>query len=171
MRFLSSPSLDGLHVCSQTKLLPVFSRLAAVWGSGKTPHDKMYQLGILQGFRRLSKTQQQLIRNLQVAVRPTLHNNGNICHTHALLLRRQEHLLHEIRRSFLKVHAKKVPNRRLPNMPFDVNLSVHCTIVYIDCPYRDDWLDKKKRLLFIYVFIIWIREESKKRSADPVQKT
>ncbi|XP_016338324.1 transmembrane protein 70, mitochondrial-like [Sinocyclocheilus anshuiensis] len=68
----------------------------------------MYQLGILQGFRRLSKTQQQIIRNLQVAVRPTLHNNGNICHTRALLVRRQEHLLHENRRSFLKVHAKKV---------------------------------------------------------------
>ncbi len=167
MRFLSSPSLDGLHVCSQshTKLLPVFSRLAAVWGSGKTPHDKMYQLGILHGFRRLSKTQQQIIRNLQVAVRPTLHNNGNICHTHALLLRRQEHLLHEIRRSFLKVHAKKVPNRRLPNMPFDVNLSVHCTIIYIDCPYRDDWLDKKTGCYLFMFSSFELAEKSPKK--DP----
>ncbi len=134
VRFLSIPSLDGLPLCSQTKLLPVFSRLAAVGGSEKTPHDKMYQFGILQGFRRLSKTQQPLIRNLQVAVRPTLHNNGNICHSRALFLRRQEHLLHETRRSFLKIHAKKVTNRRLPDVPFDVNLSVHRTIVYVYCP-------------------------------------
>ncbi|XP_016399431.1 transmembrane protein 70, mitochondrial isoform X2 [Sinocyclocheilus rhinocerous] len=68
----------------------------------------MYQIGILQGFRRLSKNQQQIIRNLQVAVRPILHSNGNICHTHAAVLRRQDHLLHEMRRSFLKARAKKV---------------------------------------------------------------
>ncbi|XP_043111028.1 transmembrane protein 70, mitochondrial [Puntigrus tetrazona] len=59
----------------------------------------MYQFGILQGFRCLSKNQQQIIRHIQIAVRPTLHNNGNI---------RQGHLLREIRRSFLNVHAKKV---------------------------------------------------------------
>ncbi|XP_073705821.1 transmembrane protein 70, mitochondrial [Garra rufa] len=68
----------------------------------------MYQIGILQGFRCLSKNQQQIVRNLKVAVRPTLHNNGNICNTHAVFLRRQDHLLHEIRRSFLKANAKKV---------------------------------------------------------------
>uniref|UniRef100_A0A8C2A7P8 Transmembrane protein 70 n=1 Tax=Cyprinus carpio TaxID=7962 RepID=A0A8C2A7P8_CYPCA len=68
----------------------------------------MYQIGILQGLRRLLKNQQQIIRNLQVTVRPILHSKRNICHTHAALLRRQDHLLHEIRRSFLKAHANKV---------------------------------------------------------------
>ncbi|XP_026142477.1 transmembrane protein 70, mitochondrial [Carassius auratus] len=63
----------------------------------------MYQIGILQGFWRLSKNQQQIIRNLRVAVRPILHSD-----TQAVLLTRQDHLLHEIRRSFLKAHAKKV---------------------------------------------------------------
>ncbi|KAI2667621.1 Protein irg-7 [Labeo rohita] len=59
----------------------------------------MYQIGILQGFRCLSKNQQKIVRNLQVAVRPTLHSYGNICNTHAVFLRRQDHLLHEIRRT------------------------------------------------------------------------
>lgn len=144
-------------MCSQTKLLPVFGVLLFLSEEvGKTPHEKMYQLGILRGFRRLSKNQQQIIRNLQVAVRPTFYNNGNICQTQALLLRRQENLLIENRRSFLKVHAKKVPSRRLPNMQSDITLSVHCTIVYVVCVHTEttDW-PKKSGYLFMFSSLEW----------------
>ncbi|XP_067218783.1 transmembrane protein 70, mitochondrial [Chanodichthys erythropterus] len=68
----------------------------------------MYQIGILHGLRRLSKNQEQIIRKIQVGVRPASLSNGNICHTHAVVLKGQDNLLHVNRRSFLKAHAKKV---------------------------------------------------------------
>ncbi|XP_067309125.1 transmembrane protein 70, mitochondrial [Pseudorasbora parva] len=68
----------------------------------------MYQIGILHGLRRLVKNQEQIIRKIQIGVRPTSHSNGNIRHTHAVVLKGQDNLLHVNRRSFLKAHAKKV---------------------------------------------------------------
>lgn len=88
----------------------------------------MYQIGILHGLRRLSKNQEQIIRKIQVGVRPVSHSNGSFCHTHAVVLKGQDNLLHVNRRSFLKAHAKKVHSRlRL----------VHGTIVSVHCLYLD----------------------------------
>ncbi|XP_077085729.1 transmembrane protein 70, mitochondrial [Siphateles boraxobius] len=68
----------------------------------------MYQIGILHGLRRVSKNQEQIIRKIQVGVRPVSHSSGSFCHTHAVVLKGQDNLLHVNRRSFLKSHAKKV---------------------------------------------------------------
>jgi len=86
--------------------------------SGKTPHDIMYQFGILQRLRRLSKIQEQIIRKIQVGVRPASHSRGSFCHPHAVVLKRQDNLLHVNPRSFLKAHANKVHSRLHLNMPF-----------------------------------------------------
>ncbi|XP_051553079.1 transmembrane protein 70, mitochondrial-like [Myxocyprinus asiaticus] len=69
----------------------------------------MYLIGILHGLRRLSNNQQHIIRN--IGIRSTSNSCEHIYkafHTHAAPLRSHDHLLHEIRRSFLKVHLKKV---------------------------------------------------------------
>ncbi|XP_002660878.1 transmembrane protein 70, mitochondrial [Danio rerio] len=68
----------------------------------------MYQVGILHGLRRLSKIQQQIIRNVQIGVRPASLSDGNVCSSRVALLTRQDDLLHVMRRSFLKAHANKV---------------------------------------------------------------
>ncbi|XP_039532830.1 transmembrane protein 70, mitochondrial [Pimephales promelas] len=68
----------------------------------------MYQFGILQRLRRLSKIQEQIIRKIQVGVRPASHSRGSFCHPHAVVLKRQDNLLHVNPRSLLKDHANKV---------------------------------------------------------------
>ncbi|XP_051556103.1 transmembrane protein 70, mitochondrial-like [Myxocyprinus asiaticus] len=69
----------------------------------------MYQIGVSHALRRLSKNQQQIVRN--IGIRSTLNGYENIdkaFHTHAVPVRSQNQLLHEIRRSYLKVHLNKV---------------------------------------------------------------
>lgn len=137
------------HVCARAS--NCFRCVVILLSSGKNPHDKMYQIGILHGLRRLSKTQEQIIRKIQVGVRPVSHSSGNFCHTHAVVLKGQDSLLHVNRRSFLKAHAKKVRSGLRLNMPFFfVYLSINGTIVSVHCLYQPGqlssliWLDTEE---------------------------